>query len=233
MRTLWCPWFGLQGNWVWHWRTSCPSLEIAATKCSCRFILHNICKIRPFLTQEAVQVLVQTLVISCLDYYIQPLAGVPACTIQPLQFIQNAVARLAYPSFPIPHHSSTPCSGYRWLLESDYRHWYLPTVLWMAQAHPTSRTWSNHTPQPICCALLLPISLLLRHYEAGSATAQENHESLLSWLQNGGTSSETSCVQTAPWTISLSLVISKFLFLFHLMKLMYLHNSCNFWVVSI
>ena len=34
----------------------------------CRFALFNIRKIRPYLTQYATQLLVQTLVISCLDY---------------------------------------------------------------------------------------------------------------------------------------------------------------------
>ncbi len=43
---------------------------------SCRFILRNIRRIRPFLTQNAAQVLVQTFVISRLDYCNWLLAGV-------------------------------------------------------------------------------------------------------------------------------------------------------------
>lgn len=39
-----------------------------------------------------------------------------------------------------------PCAGYRWLLRSVSRYCCLPTVLRMAQAHPTSRRWSNHPP---------------------------------------------------------------------------------------
>ncbi len=42
--------------------------HIAKTARSCRFALHNIRKIRPFLTEHAAQLLVQVLVISRLDY---------------------------------------------------------------------------------------------------------------------------------------------------------------------
>ncbi len=42
--------------------------HIAKTARSCRFALHNIRKIRPFLTEHAAQLLVQALVISRLDY---------------------------------------------------------------------------------------------------------------------------------------------------------------------
>ncbi|KAJ8401198.1 hypothetical protein AAFF_G00387800 [Aldrovandia affinis] len=46
----------------------CFSSHIAAITRTCRFSLHNIRRIRPFLTQEATQLLVQALVISRLDY---------------------------------------------------------------------------------------------------------------------------------------------------------------------
>ncbi len=68
--------------------------HIAKTARSCRFALHNIRKIRPFLTEHAAQLLVQALVISRLDYCNALLAGLPSNTIKPLQMIQNAVARL-------------------------------------------------------------------------------------------------------------------------------------------
>ncbi len=70
--------------------------HIAKTARSCRFALHNIRKIRPFLTEHAAQLLVQALVISRLDYCIALLAGLPSCTIKPLQMIQNAAARLVF-----------------------------------------------------------------------------------------------------------------------------------------
>ncbi len=66
--------------------------HIAKTARSCRFALHNIRKIRPFLTEHAAQLLVQALVISRLDYCNALLAGLPSCTIKPLQMIQNAAA---------------------------------------------------------------------------------------------------------------------------------------------
>ncbi len=58
--------------------------------------MHNIRKIRPFLTQHAAHLLVQALVISRLDYCNALLAGLPSCTIKPLQMIQNAAARLVF-----------------------------------------------------------------------------------------------------------------------------------------
>ncbi len=60
--------------------------HIVKTARSCRFALHNIRKIRPFLTQHAAQ-LVQALVISRLDYCSALLAGLPSNTIKPLQMI--------------------------------------------------------------------------------------------------------------------------------------------------
>ncbi len=70
--------------------------HIAKTVRSCRFALHNIRKIRPFLTEHAAQLLVQALVISRLDYCNALLAGLPSNTIKPLQMIQNAAARLVF-----------------------------------------------------------------------------------------------------------------------------------------
>ncbi len=70
--------------------------HIAKTARSCRFALHNIRKIRPFLTEHASQLLVQALVISRLDYCNALLAGLPSNTIKPLQMIQNAAAWLVF-----------------------------------------------------------------------------------------------------------------------------------------
>src|SRR4029434_830636 len=57
---------------------------------------NNIRKIRPYLTQYATQLLVQTLVSSRLDYCNALLTGLPACVVKPLQMIQNAAARLVF-----------------------------------------------------------------------------------------------------------------------------------------
>ncbi len=70
--------------------------HIAKTARSCRFALHNIGKINSFLTQHAAHLLVQALVISRLDYCNAILAGLPLCTIKPLQMIQNAAAQLVF-----------------------------------------------------------------------------------------------------------------------------------------
>ena len=70
--------------------------HIATMTRSCRFALYNIRKIRPFLSEQATQLLVQALVLSRLDYCNALLAGLPACTIKPLQLIQNAAARVVF-----------------------------------------------------------------------------------------------------------------------------------------
>ena len=67
--------------------------NLTATTRSCRFMLHNIRRTRPLLTQEAVQVLVQAPVISHLDYCNSLLADLPASAIRPLQLIHNAPAQ--------------------------------------------------------------------------------------------------------------------------------------------
>ena len=56
--------------------------HIASVSRSCRFALYNIRKIRPYLTQYATQLLVQTLVSSRLDYCNALLTGLPACVVK-------------------------------------------------------------------------------------------------------------------------------------------------------
>uniref|UniRef100_A0AAY4AM17 Reverse transcriptase domain-containing protein n=2 Tax=Denticeps clupeoides TaxID=299321 RepID=A0AAY4AM17_9TELE len=70
--------------------------HVAAISRSCRFTLYNIRKIRPFLSQQATQLLVQAMVISKLDYCNSLLAGASAVTIKPLQMVQNMAARLIF-----------------------------------------------------------------------------------------------------------------------------------------
>ena len=77
----------------------CCTANITAVARSCRFALYNIRRIRPFLTREAAQLLVQSLVISRLDYCNSLLAGLPASAIKPLQRIQKR--------------QRAPCSTYR------------------------------------------------------------------------------------------------------------------------
>ncbi len=89
--------------------------HIAKTARSCRFVLHNIRKIRPFLTEHAAQPLVQKLLISRLDYCNALLAGLPSNTIKPLQMIQNAAARLVF-NEPKRAHVTPLFVSLHWLL---------------------------------------------------------------------------------------------------------------------
>ncbi len=88
--------------------------HIAKTARSCRFALHNIRKIRPFLTEHATQLLVQALVVSRLDYCNALLAGLPSNTIKPLQMIQNAAARLVF-NEPKRTHVTPLFISFHWL----------------------------------------------------------------------------------------------------------------------
>ncbi|KAK3554541.1 hypothetical protein QTP70_025392 [Hemibagrus guttatus] len=81
---------------------------------SCRFLLYNIRRIRPFLSTQATQVLVQSLVISRLDYCNSLLAGLPLNAIRPLQKIQNAAAPLVF-NLPKFSHTTPLLRSLHWL----------------------------------------------------------------------------------------------------------------------
>ena len=84
--------------------------NITATTRSCRYKLLNIRWIRPLLTQKAVQVLVQALVISRLDYSNSLLAVLPASAIPLLQLIRNAAAWLVFNLPKFTHTTPLLCS---------------------------------------------------------------------------------------------------------------------------
>ena len=63
---------------------------------TCYMHLHNISKIRPYLTQEAAELMVNALVTSRLDYANALLYGLPDCVLNRLQRVQNNAARLIF-----------------------------------------------------------------------------------------------------------------------------------------
>ncbi|KAJ8336991.1 hypothetical protein SKAU_G00382110 [Synaphobranchus kaupii] len=88
--------------------------HIRATARSCRFLLYNIRRNRPYLTTHSTQLLVQTMVTSRLDYCNSLLASLPACTILPLQLVQNTAARLVF-NLPKFSHVTPLLRSLHWL----------------------------------------------------------------------------------------------------------------------
>ncbi len=126
--------------------------HIAKTAWSCRFLLHNIRKIRPFLTQHAAQLLVQALVISGLDYCNALLAGLPSCTFTFTNDseccstigLQRTKKSPCHTSLYIPALAPS-CSSQ---LASSSRHWCLHIEQPQAQHQPTSTHYYESTSPP-------------------------------------------------------------------------------------
>ena len=96
----------------------CPHMSLSAHVSSVtrsyRFMHYNIKRIRPFLTKETAQVLIQALVISRLDYCNSLLAGAPASAIKPLELVQKAAARLVF-NHPKFSHTTSLLRSLHWL----------------------------------------------------------------------------------------------------------------------
>jgi hypothetical protein len=118
------------------------SANMKAVARSCRFMLYNIRKVQPSLTQ----VLIQGLVLYRLDYCNSLLAGLPACTIKPLQLIQDAAACLVF-NLPKFSHVTTLLRTLHWLPVEAQIH-YKTMVL----AYGTARG----TAHPYLQAMLKP-----------------------------------------------------------------------------
>ncbi len=99
--------------------------HIAKTARSCRFALHNIRKIRPFLTEHAAQLLVQALVISRLDYC-NALLGWTSIKHNQTSTNDSECSRHDWsstsPKEPMLLLSLSPCTGYQLQLASSSRH---------------------------------------------------------------------------------------------------------------
>ncbi len=160
--------------------------HIAKTARSCRFALHNIRKIRPFLTEHAAQLLVQALVVSRLDYCNALLAGLPSNTIKPLQMIQNAAARLVFnePKEPMLHLSSSHCTGYQWQLASSSRHWCLHTERPQAQHPPTSTHYYESTSPPEVWDLLVSDALWVPSQRGSKSLSRTFSFTIPGWWNN-------------------------------------------------
>ena len=90
------------------------SADIAKKARTCRYLLYNIWRIRPFLTDVMAQVLIQAIVISCLDYCNSLYAGAPASAIRPLELVQKAAARLVF-NLPKFSHTTPLLRSLHWL----------------------------------------------------------------------------------------------------------------------
>ena len=95
------------------------STNIKAVTRSCRFMLYNIRRVRPCLTQEAAQVLIQALVISRLDYCNSLLAGLPANSSRTPQPVWCST----FPSSLTSPRSSALSTGFQLKLASATRPW--------------------------------------------------------------------------------------------------------------
>ena len=88
--------------------------QVTAVVRSCNLHLRNISHARPYLTDNACQTAVQSLVISRLDYCCSLLSGLPSCQIRRLQLVQNRAARLITLS-PSRDHITPVLENLHWL----------------------------------------------------------------------------------------------------------------------
>ena len=103
---------------------------------SCFFHLRRLKSVRRILGAEVTSGLVSAFVTTRLDYCNSVLAGLPQSTIDPLQRVQNAAARLVCRNRNAgPHHSSPPEPT----LASDQ----VPHYLQALRAHAPGASWSQ------------------------------------------------------------------------------------------
>ena len=89
------------------------SANIASVTRTGTFLLYNIRRIHPFLTEKAAQVLIQALVMSRLDYCNSLLAGAPASAMKPLELVlsESCGSSGVQPPQVHPHNYPSPFSA--------------------------------------------------------------------------------------------------------------------------
>jgi len=70
--------------------------HVAKIAAACFYHIRRLRQVRRRIGQEVTQQLVLALIMSRLDYCNSMLAGLPTSTLQPLQRVQNAAARLVF-----------------------------------------------------------------------------------------------------------------------------------------
>ncbi len=152
--------------------------HIAKTARSCRFALHNIRKIRPFLTEHAAQLLVQALVISRLDYCNALLAGLPSNLYKWFRMQRHDWSSTS-PKEHMLHLSLSPCTGYQLQLVSSLRHWWLHIEQPQAQHPPTSTHYYKSTSPPEVCDLLVSDASCYHYREAQNHSPEHSRSPFL------------------------------------------------------
>ena len=122
--------------------------QVTATSRSCRFLLYNIKSIQPYLTTYSTQLLIQAMLISRLDYCNSLLASLPAYTIQPLQFIQNAAAHLVF-NLPKFSHITPRIRSLHWLPVAARIHFKV--LILTLPTYRTSCRPTHSLSTPLCC----------------------------------------------------------------------------------
>ncbi len=155
--------------------------HIAKTARSCRFALHNIRKIRPFLTEHAAQLLSRPL--SFLGWTTAMLFWLDFHQTQSNLYKWFRMQRHDWssmsPKEPMLHLSSSHCTGYQWQLASSSRHWCLHTERPQAQHPPTSTHYYESTSPPEVWDLLVSDALWYHHREAQNHSPEHSHSPFL------------------------------------------------------
>ena len=96
--------------------------QVTSLCCSSYFHLRKIASIRPYLSDESTAQLVSSLILSRLDYCDSTLSGLPSCSLNRLQKVQNNAARLVLHRRKSDH--VTPLlEKLRWLSVEDRIHY--------------------------------------------------------------------------------------------------------------